>query len=266
MTYRALIGSALLAASTLGTTAAWAGPVLIINGASTTSETATTSSITTQLTNLLTGAGNSVTVSDGVPTVLTPYGQVWDLRFSNSSPLTAPTISEYVSYLQGGGGMFVMGENAGFMTRNNSILSLISAAGGGNLTFVVPGDTQTVYPPFTGPNPVTTVTYAAAGGVTSNGTGQWITANVNGGSGVAFGVGSLTNAPAGSLSTIFDVNFLQTNASANNQSLARNLVSFVGVQVAAVPEPATWAMMLVGFGAVGVSMRRRRHLVAHQVA
>ena len=28
--------------------------------------------------------------------------------------------------------------------------------------------------------------------------------------------------------------------------------------VAAVPEPATWAMMLMGFGAMGVSLRRRR--------
>ena len=27
---------------------------------------------------------------------------------------------------------------------------------------------------------------------------------------------------------------------------------------AAVPEPATWALMLLGFGALGVSMRRRR--------
>jgi hypothetical protein len=26
----------------------------------------------------------------------------------------------------------------------------------------------------------------------------------------------------------------------------------------AVPEPATWAMMLLGFGAIGFSMRRRR--------
>ena len=28
--------------------------------------------------------------------------------------------------------------------------------------------------------------------------------------------------------------------------------------IAAVPEPGTWAMMLIGFGAMGVSMRRRR--------
>lgn len=30
------------------------------------------------------------------------------------------------------------------------------------------------------------------------------------------------------------------------------------VEVSAVPEPATWAMMLLGFGAVGVSVRRSR--------
>lgn len=30
----------------------------------------------------------------------------------------------------------------------------------------------------------------------------------------------------------------------------------------AVPEPATWAMMIAGFGAVGAAMRRRRNIVA----
>ena len=33
-----------------------------------------------------------------------------------------------------------------------------------------------------------------------------------------------------------------------------------------VPEPATWAMMLLGFGAVGFSMRRRRHAMLAQAA
>ena len=32
--------------------------------------------------------------------------------------------------------------------------------------------------------------------------------------------------------------------------------------VSAVPEPATWAMMIVGFGAVGVASRRRRHTMS----
>ncbi|MBB6124472.1 PEPxxWA-CTERM sorting domain-containing protein [Sphingobium subterraneum] len=31
-----------------------------------------------------------------------------------------------------------------------------------------------------------------------------------------------------------------------------------GISTAAVPEPTTWAMMLAGFGAMGVAMRRRR--------
>ena len=35
---------------------------------------------------------------------------------------------------------------------------------------------------------------------------------------------------------------------------------------AAVPEPATWAMMLVGFGAIGFSMRRRRPMMLTQQA
>jgi hypothetical protein len=39
-----------------------------------------------------------------------------------------------------------------------------------------------------------------------------------------------------------------------------NLV-LLGSQAGAVPEPATWAMMLIGFGAIGLSMRARRRQV-----
>jgi Protein of unknown function (DUF642)/PEP-CTERM motif len=38
------------------------------------------------------------------------------------------------------------------------------------------------------------------------------------------------------------------------------------VSVAAVPEPATWALMLLGFGGIGLAMRRRRRPALAQVA
>lgn len=240
----------------------FAATILIINGASTTSETGTTSSITSQLTTLHTNVGNIVTVVDLVPDDISSYGQVWDIRFSNSSPITAGVQTQYVNYMAGGGGMFVMGENSGFMTRNNSVLSLIEAAGGGSLSFVTPSSTQTVFDPFTGPNLVNSITYSAPGGVDGFGTGQWITAAGANGTGVAWGVGSLANASTGALTTIFDVNFMQLNANAQSQALTRNLIRFVGDQVDppvdVIPEPATWAMLLLGFGAIGGSMRMRR--------
>ena len=39
-----------------------------------------------------------------------------------------------------------------------------------------------------------------------------------------------------------------------------SIISFAGGNPGAVPEPATWAMMLMGFGAMGVALRRRRKL------
>ena len=44
------------------------------------------------------------------------------------------------------------------------------------------------------------------------------------------------------------------------------LVNFSIAQNAAVPEPATWAMMLIGFGGIGVSLRRRKRMVFAQAA
>ena len=43
-------------------------------------------------------------------------------------------------------------------------------------------------------------------------------------------------------------------------------LSYVSAQFQAVPEPATWAMMLLGFGGMGLAMRRRRRVALAQIA
>jgi hypothetical protein len=253
---------------TLAATAAAADAqrVLIVNGASGTSEPGTTASITTQLTTLHTAVGNTVDVVDVRPADLTPYRQVWDIRFSNNWALTGADQSAYLGFLQGGGGMFVMGENSGFQTRNNSVFALIAAAGGGTVAFGSGSASQTVCSPFNDPNPVGTVNYAAPGWFTSRGTGQWISAGdcnaASGGSGIAFAVGTLANAQAGALTTILDVNFMQTSASPDNVALTRNLIGFVGNQVNPIPEPSTVVLSGLGLAATALAAYRRRRPVA----
>ncbi|MCC5831130.1 MAG: PEP-CTERM sorting domain-containing protein [Phycisphaeraceae bacterium] len=245
--------------------------VAIINGASATTEVGTTASVTNQLVTLHTAAGNTPVVLDTIPVDLSPYTQVWDVRFFNAAALSAADRAQYVNYLAAGGGMFVMGENSFFMTRNNSVLALIDEAGGGSLTFQASGNsTQTVLPPFDQPNPVTSFTYPAPGWVTSSGTGSFMTIDpITGhGSGIAWSVGDLANAPLGALTVVFDVNFMQDNASAAEQAFTANLVRFVREQVdpdpdpdpSAIPEPATAGLALLAMGGLGGAfLRRRRH-------
>ena len=203
-----------------------------------------------------------MTVFDGVPADLSSFAQVWDIRFSNAGAIGSDERTQYVSYLNAGGGMFVMGENSGFMTRNNSIFSLVMQAGGGELTFSLPSQPQTVFAPFDGPNAVSSISFAAPGGVNSNGTGEWITQGANGsGSGVAFSVGDLENAMTGALTLIFDVNFMQTNAGPAEQALTSNLIGFIGEQVdPPVPGevPAPGALALLGLAVLGLAATRRR--------
>ncbi len=245
--------------------AAWAGSVLIVNGASATSEPSTTADITAHLQALETAAGNTTTVADIPPASLAPYDEVWDIRFSNSWPLTAGDQAEYLAFLQSGKRMFVMGENAGFATRNTSVIAFITLLGGGNLTFVVPAQTQTVNPPFTSPNPVTTISYSASGGATSAGTGFFATSAGGSGSAIAWSPGQLSNAAGGRLVVVFDVNFMQASASTNEINFFKNLIGFItngGGPPATVPTLSQWALivlslMLVTFGMLAAYRRRR---------
>ena len=58
----------------------------------------------------------------------------------------------------------------------------------------------------------------------------------------------------------YSVSFDSTNSSSTTQTFTGN------IHFTAVPEPATWAMMLLGFGAIGFSMRNRRRTTLAQAA
>lgn len=52
----------------------------------------------------------------------------------------------------------------------------------------------------------------------------------------------------------------------NDVSITPGVLQILSGQLQAVPEPSTWAMMLLGFGAIGMATRRRRHTALAQVA
>lgn len=78
-----------------------------------------------------------------------------------------------------------------------------------------------------------------------------------------FGIFLGDNAYSGMLSNVFYIGYDdQVTGQDDNHD---DLILRVTVSPA-IPEPATWAMMLLGFGAVGFAMRRRRAPVLAQAA
>ncbi len=178
---------------------------------------------------LLGAAGYTVTsITTGVvPADLTGQKQVWDIRCQTA--LTASEITTYTNYLASGGSLFLMGENTGYAPgRDASLISYIATLGGGSLTLTSTNNAQTVQSPFN--SRVSTVPFRAIGGTTTAGTGVFITKDINGfGGAIVFGPGSLSSAAHGALIIVWDVNFLDNDAShtANETYLATNLVTYL---------------------------------------
>ena len=63
----------------------------------------------------------------------------------------------------------------------------------------------------------------------------------------------------------FSVNFFATDATKiafTNGNIGDNALGLDDVSISAVPEPASWAMLIGGFGLTGAAMRRRRRVTA----
>jgi hypothetical protein len=257
--------------------------VLIVNGSSTTPEPAITTNITANLSADVTAVGGTVTVSDTIPTTITGYGQVWDVRYF--STLSAGDITKYVGFMAGGGSLFVMGEDVAYAARNASLISLFTAAGGGSLTYTdVPGGmnaTQNVVTQVTTPNPVTSFNYNSPGGVMTPGTGAFITVDPvsNRGAAVLWRRNTMTNAANGALAVVFDVNFMiapdagnpdQTNLG-YEQNFLKNLIGvFINLpdppinQAIATPTLSQWGLILLGGLLLLMAARALRTASAHR--
>src|SRR5262249_37452598 len=83
---------------------------------------------------------HNVTVQTTVPSLATlqTYNEVWDLRFSaancqstvaacGSDGISAAQQADYLSYIAGGGSLFLMGDNGGYPGRNNPIMAIANA-------------------------------------------------------------------------------------------------------------------------------------------
>jgi hypothetical protein len=197
----------------------------------------------------LTGEGFTATIVDtGVPASLAGFSQIYDVRYDNHPAFTAGEMAQYLAFLNAapGNALFLMGENVGFNVRNTPINQFIALAGGGTIAAPVTTsfNVETVNPPFTGPDPITTVKFAACGRVTSSGTGGFASSEAGGGCSLFFQQGTLLNAPRGALVVVYDVNFIATAPTfgAVNEAFFRiNLEQFVSAPPGAPPTPSTTA-------------------------
>ncbi|MDF2233497.1 hypothetical protein P2H44_13130 [Albimonas sp. CAU 1670] len=235
--------------------------VLVVDGMSTSASSSVTRDIVYQLKTLQAEAGNTVTVADATPMDLSAYDQVWDVRYSAVGSLTGAERAAYLDLLDAGKGLFLVGENASFADRNAAVLSLVADAGGGALGTRYVSDVQSVEAPFDGPAAVGTIEYLSPNGLTSAGSGRWITRAGASGTGVAWGSGALSGG-RGTLAVMMDANVLQWGRGAEAEALVRNLIGFMDASVtrgtAPVPLPAPALMLGLGLASLaGFRLRPR---------
>lgn len=76
----------------------------------------------------------------------------------------------------------------------------------------------------------------------------------------AGGAGIVMGTDGTPLLSLYRNGFFQFQFGGQSYTAERAVFQLIGVAAAPVPEPASWAMMIIGFGAIGGTLRSRRHL------
>lgn len=163
---------------------------------------------------------------DNLPADLTKYAHIWDIGY-NSPYIPGPhnPSSKLLSYLQAGGGFFMLGENSGFPYKDDTIDTFVGAAGGGSVAYdtsLDPLANYTVYvqPDFLIANQDNLLPMTAPGFFTAIGTGTPMTSSPFVAPtliypAVCWKTGSLTNATKGAITSVLDINFIPDGAFQN---------------------------------------------------
>ncbi|WP_380872218.1 hypothetical protein ACFB49_31620 [Sphingomonas sp. DBB INV C78] len=161
-------------------------------------------------------------------------------NFGSAPTLSATEITNLTNFLATGGRVALIGEGAFFFNLFSE--NIIDFSSGGTAT--VGGNVNTTA------NAI--ATHELTNGVTSvhiQGAGI-----VSGGSGLALFDQNFATLWGDNLLTVMDLNVLQDNPA---PVFRDNIAAWLGASSPApVPEPASWAMMIAGFGLIGATMRR----------
>ena len=160
--------------------------------------------------------GNITSITDD--DLYNNYSHIWDIGYA--TPLSTAIKTKYKNFLKNGGSVFLLGENATFNARNNTIADFVREMGGGASVAVIGNrlnfvGAQIVDAAFRIKHNASSVTFSAPGSFTNYGTGTPVAT----GSGITVVVcwksGSLTEAPQGQITALLDVNYFALYEDAN---------------------------------------------------
>jgi hypothetical protein len=167
------------------------------------------------------------------------YAHIWDVGYDTL--ITSPTATQYQTYLQSGGALFLLGENGYFADRDGTITNFITDMGGGGIA-VNNGHyfgQAVIQPEFLLGNPNQLVDFYDVANFTSMGSGTpmvitngqqgGVDPNIFGSAGpaglnvaVVWETGSLSQARTGAICSILDVNWVD-GSGRTQQNLIDNI-------------------------------------------